>query len=125
MFIFFNPNPDGLFTNDCTVRAICKALDQNWDKTYMDICTEGGLLHMMPSTNAVWNSYLSKKGFKRYIIPYTRPICYTIKQFCEDHKVGKYILATDDHVVTVINGDYYDTGDSGDEVPIYYWKESQ
>ena len=124
MFIFYTPNPEGLFTNDCTVRAICKALDQTWEKTYMDICLEGRLLYMMPSTNAVWNSYLTKKGFRRYIIPYTCPACYTIKQFCNDHKTGTYILATDDHVVTVIDGDYYDTGDSGDEVPIYYWKET-
>ena len=42
-----------------------------------------------------------------------------------DNPYGRYILATGEHVVAIENGDYYDTWDSGDEIPIYYWKEIQ
>lgn len=124
MYIFYNPNPEGLFTDDCTVRAICKAMDRTWNDVYLDLCLEGNALHRMPSTNVVWNSYLTKHGFKRYLLPDTCPICYTIRQFAEDYSDGTYIVATDDHVVTIIDGNYYDTGDSGDEIPVYYWKET-
>ena len=56
-------------------------------------------------------------------MPNMCPPCYTVKDFCKDHPVGTYILATGSHVVTVVDGNYYDTWDSGTEVPIYYWKK--
>ena len=64
-------------------------------------------------------------GFKRFIIPDTCPDCYTIKSFCSDHPKGEFIAATGSHVVAVVDGDYYDTGDSGNEVPVYYWKKEK
>ena len=79
----------------------------------------------MPSSNHVWGAYLMSKGFERHIIPNTCPDCYTVKDFCEEHPEGTYILATGSHVVAVIDGDYYDTWDSGDEIPIYFWEEAQ
>ena len=57
------------------------------------------------------------------IIPNTCPDCYTIADFCNDHPYGTYILATGTHVVAVIDGDYYDTWDSGNEIPIFYWQK--
>lgn len=80
-------------------------------------------MHDMPSSNSVWGSYLKENGFKRYIIPNECPNCYTIKDFCSDYPIGLYILATGSHVVTVIDGDYYDSWDSGKEIPIYFFKK--
>lgn len=79
----------------------------------------------MPSSNAVWSSYLMLNGYKRYAIPNTCPYCYTIKQFTFDHPYGRYLLATGSHVVTAINGNYYDAWDSGNEIPIYYWTKEE
>lgn len=78
-------------------------------------------MYDMPSSNAVWGAYLADMGYRRYVIPDTCPACYSVKQFCIDNPKGKYLLATGTHAVTVIDGDYYDTWDSGDEVPIYYF----
>lgn len=77
----------------------------------------------MPSSNAVWGAYLRSNGFRVYAIPNYCPDCYTVEDFCADNPYGRYILATGEHVVAVEDGDYYDTWDSGDEIPIYYWKE--
>lgn len=76
----------------------------------------------MPSSNNVWGEYLKQKGFRRAVIPDTCPSCYTVKDFCFDNPSGKFLLATGSHVIAVVNGDYYDTWDSGEEVPIYYWE---
>lgn len=125
-WIYFNPNPMSNRVGDCTIRALSLALDQDWDSTYLDIVIEGFVFKDMPSSNAVWASYLQENGFSRHIIPDTCPNCYTISKFAEDHPSGVYILATGTHVVTVKDGNYYDTWDSGDEIPMYYFsKESK
>jgi hypothetical protein len=121
MFIPTNPNPKGIYTSDCVVRALSIAQDQSWQKTYLELCIQGFAMCDWGSSNLVWSAYLRDKGFKRYVIPNTCPNCYTIKDFCEDHPQGTYILATGTHVVAVMDGNYYDTWDSGNEVPIYYF----
>lgn len=120
-FVFYNPNPSGRFVGDCTIRAICKLTEQDWDTVYVGTSFQGFLFKDMPSGNATWGSYLKRLGYYREIIPNTCPDCYTVEDFCKDHSNGRYLLALDGHVVTVVDGDYYDTWDSGNEMPIYYW----
>lgn len=120
-YVFFNPNPEHLDTGDCTVRAISRIMKWSWEETYAKLCLHGSMLHMMPSTNAVWDDLLQTYGYERYPIPNTCPRCYTIKQFCKDNPHGVFILATGTHVVAVVEGDYYDAWDSGDNVPVYFY----
>ena len=124
-FVSYNPNPVGLKVGDCVVRALSKALGQKWEETYIDLCVEGCLRCDMPSANAVWGAYLRRKGFERDIVPNSCPDCYTVEDFCADHPNGTYILALDGHVVSVVDGQYFDTWQSGREVPIYYWHRKE
>ena len=119
-FVSYNPNPTGAKVGDCVVRALSKALGQKWEETYIDLCVEGILKCDLPSANSVWGAYLRRKGFEREIIPNSCPDCYTVEDFCADHPNGTYILALDGHVVSVVDGQYFDTWQSGREVPIYY-----
>lgn len=98
-------------------------MNQTWERTYVDLCLEGFMYSDMPNSNAVWNSYLLSKGFKRYIIPDTCPNCYTIEQFAEDHPQGTYIVATGTHVVCVKDGQILDSWNSANEVPTYYYNK--
>ena len=123
MFIPVNPNPENNLTGDCTIRAISIVTNQDWDTTYIGLAIEGFILKDMPSSNRSWMKYLYNHGFRRYIIPDTCPDCYTVSQFCMDNPLGTYLLATGSHVVAIIDGNYYDTWDSGQEVPIYYFKK--
>lgn len=124
MWIQYNPNPNGSRVGDCVIRAICKLTGKTWEQVYAGVAVEGFLFGDMPSSNAVWGSYLKRLGYRREVVPDTCPSCYTVKQFCEDHPTGSFLLSLSGHVVTVEDGDYYDTWDSGDEVPIYYWTRS-
>ena len=122
-FCKYNANPINKRVGDCTVRAISKALNQDWEKTYTDVSLQGFMLCDMPSANYVWGSNLKHKGFERHIIPDTCPDCYTVADFGDDHPIGTYILALNGHVVAVDSGCYFDTWDSGNEIPIYYWQK--
>lgn len=121
MYRQYNPNPHGARVGDCTVRAITCATDQTWDETYIYLCLYGLITGDMPSANSVWGAYLKEKGFHRKVIPCHYPECYTVRTFTKEHPKGTYILALNGHVVAVKDGWYYDSWDSGDEIPIYYW----
>lgn len=125
MYKYFNPNPARKIVGDCVIRACVKLLGLSWVEVYMGICTEGMSMHDMPSSNAVWGAYLRKKGCIRSAIPNTCPECYTVKDFCLDYPHGRYLLATGSHAIAVEDGDYYDTWDSGDEIPIYFWTKGE
>lgn len=125
MWVQFNNNPDRALVGDCTIRAISKAIGKPWDDTYIYLAVQGFKMKDMPSSNRVWGEFLYQNGFRRFIIPDSCPNCYTIKDFCAEHKSGKYILATGTHVVCVCDGNYYDSWDSGDEIPIYYWRKEK
>ncbi len=117
----FEPNPIRSGAGDCVIRAICKAEGQDWGTVYMDLSVEGMALGELPNSNMVWDSYLRRQGYKRYAIPNTCPDCYTVGQFAEDFPIGKYILGTGTHAVTVQDGVIYDSYDSRDKIPLYYY----
>lgn len=124
-FISTNPNPKRKYVGDCVIRALSIALDKGW----RDVFKEMSILCMiecdMPSSNQIWGEYLGENGFVRHAIPDTCPICYTVRDFCNDNPQGLYILGTGNHVVTVIDGNYYDTWDSGNETPLFYWTKER
>lgn len=123
MWVKYNPSPVGAKVGDCSVRAITAALGVDWESAYVLLCNAGFQMADMPSSNAVISAVLRKHGFYRKAIPDTCPNCYTVRDFCREYSKGVYVLGTGSHVVAVIDGDYYDTWDSGDEIPQYYWEE--
>lgn len=121
-YINYNPNPMGLSVGDCTIRAISKITNKSWKTTYLNLVLQGYKMYDMPSANRVWGEYLREIGYVRRIIPDTCPNCYTVRDFCMEHPIGRYILGTGEHVVAVVDGYYYDSWDSGNEIPIYYFE---
>ena len=121
MWVEFNENPTGRKTGDCAVRAISAALGVNWDAAYGILTEKGFELGDMPSADRVWGAVLKDYGFLRRSIPNYCPDCYTVRDFASEHFRGVYVLAIGGHVVTVRNGDWWDSWDSGNEVPIYYY----
>lgn len=121
MYIEFNNNPCGRKVGDCAVRAVSKALGIDWENAYLRIAMNGLQLCDMPSSDAVWSSVLRQEGFYRKAIPNYCPDCFTAKDFCEFYPEGVYVLAFGGHVATVINGDLYDSWDSSNEIPQYYF----
>lgn len=119
----YNANPQGRSVGDCTVRAISKALEQSWEQTYIDMAMQGLMICDMPSANEVWGRYLLSRGFERHMVDGACRDMKTVEQFCQENPKGVYVLAISGHVVAAKDGDYYDTWDSGQCVPLYYWEK--
>ena len=121
----YNPNPVGRNVGDCAVRAVAKALDIEWETAYALIANAGYLMGDMPSGDAVWGAVLRQHGFKKAILPDSCPDCYSARDFVLDHPRGVYVIAFGGHVAAVKNGVLYDSWDSSNEIPLYFWYEEE
>ena len=121
----YNPNPAGRRVEDCSVRAVAKALDIDWEKAYALITSAGFSMCDMPHSNSVWGAVLRQHGFNRTSIPNECPECYTAEDFARDNPKGTFVLSFGRHVATVKDGVLYDSYDSSREVPQYVWYKKE
>lgn len=98
-------------------------MDKSWDEVYINLAVLGFEEKNMPSSNRIWHEYLDLNGYKRKFISDVCPTCYTLSDFANEYNIGSYIVGLDGHVVAVIDGKYYDTWDSGNEYPLFYWSK--
>lgn len=125
MWIEYNPNPTGRKVEDCSVRAVAKALDTDWETAYSKIALAGFNMGDMPHSNSVWGAVLRQNGFYRTSLPDTCPDCYTAEDFINDHPEGVFVLGFGRHVATAVDGDLYDSWDSMQEIPQYVWYKKE
>jgi hypothetical protein len=125
MWVKYNPNPAGRSVGDCAVRAIAKALNVSWERAFALIVSNAYQMADMPSSNSVWGSVLFQNGFKRSAIENSCPDCYTAEDFANDHPNGVYVLGFGNHVATVLDGQIFDSWDSSQEIPQYYWSKTE
>ena len=123
MYKEYNPNPHGKRTGDCVIRAVSKAIGQSWEQTYLDLSLQGYLMGDVLSSNSVWGAYLKGNGFERDMVANDCPECYTIEDFCREYPKGTFVVGTGSHAVAVVDGDYYDAWNSGNEAPLYFYKK--
>lgn len=80
----------------------------------------------LPNADSIWGAYLARRGYVRRLLPDYLPDDYTVEDFAEDNPRGTYILSMPGrHVVTVVDGTVYDSWDSRNEIPVYYWMKER
>lgn len=121
MWRYYNPNPLGRSVGDCAVRAVAAALGVDWESAYSMLASNVYLMGDLPQANSVIAATLRRNGFYKAVIPDTCPDCYTAEMFCQDHPEGVYVLGFGTHVATVIDGELWDSWDSSQEIPIYFF----
>lgn len=123
MFIRQNENPAGKNVDDCAVRALAAATGKTWDQIYCEMALGGFDEKDMPHSDKVWHKVLRQNGFRRKSLPPHCEECYTVRDFCDEHQYGVFVVAVADHVLAVVDGHWVDTWDSGGENPLYYFSK--
>ena len=123
MWIEANPNPAKKQVPDCVIRAICIALNKPWlevsDELYYQFARRE---YSVTCDDNIWGHYLYSLGFEPFLLPFTCPKCVTVNEFTKMYPKGIYIIGTGKHAVAVIDGNYYDSWDSGNEIPSFFWR---
>lgn len=125
MWVYANPNPCRQEEPDCVVRAIAIATGQSWDRVHWDLCRLSHEMCTMPSVNWLWGIYLRRCGFEKFLLPETCPECVTVREFARRYPEGTYVIGTGSHAVCVRDGDWYDSWNSGDETPTYFYRKKE
>lgn len=124
-FQYYQPNKKDLKDElgDCVVRALTKAYNMEWVDVFEALLPYAREFQCMPNQNKCYEAYINANGGKwigcKASKGTKRP---TPKTFARDHSTGTYILRLAHHLVTVQDGKYFDTWDSGDRSVYGYWE---
>lgn len=134
VFKYYNANPKGRFTGDCVDRALCTALDEDYDTVVKELsnlqCQTGYSCHC----KECYDLYLKSKGFVKMKQP-RKPdnTKYTGKEFCEELQSGspQFDVGSDSkrivahiggsHVVAIVDHKICDTWNSSKKCIGNYW----
>lgn len=109
---------------DCVIRALTKAVGKDWTGVFDDLVPIARSLQAMPSGKPVYERYLINNAFTYHGISNKkgtkRP---TVASFAAEHKSGIFLLRVANHVVTVVDGCFYDTFDCGHKSLYGYWSK--
>lgn len=121
---YYQPNNKDIKdkSGDCVIRALTKALDKTWLEVFRELIPYAEAEQNMPNASAVFTKYIeasggvwhgikAEKGRKRM----------TVKELAK-HTKGVHIAKVAHHIVCIIDGDWFDTFDSGNK-PVYgHWE---
>lgn len=124
-YIYYNPNPMGKKTTDCVIRMLTRIYGMSWEEAYLALSEVVLAEYEMPSSNYIWEKYLKTHGFKKRLLPSDCPDCISVRGFAERFNHDIYAACTGSHVVAVVDGDYFDAWNSGDEVVTYFFERRQ
>lgn len=122
---YYQPNKRDLKDEygDCVIRSLTKALNKEWLDIFEELIPYAREMQAMPNNKVCYEKYLSDKGYKWVGISSKKGKRKPTPQtFYKDHPTGIYILRLSHHLVTVVDGYFYDTWDSGDKSVYGYWE---
>lgn len=125
IYQYYQPNKKDLkdTQGDCVIRALTKALNEDWTTIFDKLVPIARENMCMPNSQTCWEPFLASNGFEYHGISNAkgtkRP---TVESFTKEHKTGVYVLRVAHHIVCVADGKYYDTWDSGYKSLYGYWE---
>lgn len=125
---YYQPNKKDIKDkhNDCVIRAICKATGKEWLEVFDELIVCAREVQDMPNSKSAYDAYFKEQGYKWTGFRAEKgKKRLTPKNFCKKYKEGTYILSLANHLVTAVDGIYYDTWDCGESCVYGYWSKAE
>lgn len=121
-FEYFQPNDH--VTGDCSIRAVCGALNISWHTALDKLVEHAHKLTEAPTSRDTVEAVLKDNGFVWHPLTVsaggTRP---KVSNFVNKNK-NVCVLSVANHLVCTKGGKYYDCWDSGEKCVFGYWEKS-
>ena len=115
MYKFHNNNSMGLFTNDCSIRAISTATNNTWDDTYEHLSNIARLKGVMMDDKYFIQDYLDERYKRVDNIP------QYVGEVSWEYKNNIVLITMMGHIVCSKYGVVYDSFDCRDRIAEYCW----
>ncbi len=125
-YVYYQPNKRDIKDEhgDCVIRALTKATNKDWFTIFDELIPYARELPALPNNKVAYEKYLLDNGFKYFGISNRkgskRP---TVLGFAESHEEGTYVLNIANHMVSVVDGRYYDTWNCGWKSLYGFWEK--
>lgn len=112
---------------DCSVCAVMKALDFDWGTAYAALCEAGRQLRRMPNETQSIDRVLSNGWkFSWYGVNCRAgEVKPTVAELAARYPDRTMVASTNEHVVAIVDGDWYDKWDSGDRKAAGWWTKPE
>lgn len=112
VYVYYNPHPKGLSTDDCVKRAIVVVTGKDYETVTRELNAYKAVTGAK-AFNSIKNLRYVEDVLKAKKIPLDSNL--TVEAFCEKHTTGRYVLDIDEHWSACVDGCIYDTWDCGNE----------
>ena len=94
---------------DCVIRSICKITNREYKDVYNSLFERSRKLYI---TSITYNRIIVEELEEKYHYEIYKPHKYeTLGEFMHRHKSGRFIISLEDHIISYINGIWYDSDD--------------
>lgn len=107
---------------DCVIRALCKAYNLTWLEAFRELIPYAEAIQDMPNSKKVYSKYIKDKGGCWNGIKVEKgQKRMTVKELAK-YTRGTHIARLANHIVCIIDGDWYDSWDSGNKTVYGHWE---
>lgn len=118
MYKYYNRTPDKGRKEDCVVRAISTATNREYEDIQKKLWLTSKL-YECEERNVCCYRTLIENVFDGMPVECRG---MTVGEFSKEYPQGIYLVRTNGHITTVIDGDIYDTFDCSPEIVTNAWK---
>ena len=99
-------------SEDCAIRSICKITNTEYKDVYDSLFERSRKLYITSINYARIIVEELKEKYHFEVYRYESCKYKTLGEFMHSHKTGRFIISLDDHMISYINGTWYDSDDS-------------
>lgn len=108
---------------DCVIRAFSMATGLTWLDAFDRLCAHARKTYDVPNSDSNYPKVFEEFGLiAKQVKVIKGESRMTVKDFCQQHPKGAYILRCANHLTAVVNGVCYDTWNPSEKCVYRYWE---